>query len=379
MSVAQHAHAMLALPVHDEGARQDFVRDFRMHLATAVYPGTRAAYAERAEPAFAKAKGRKPNDRHEVRHIMQRDPYYQLWSSMQRSSQEMMWDSVIDSVERHLPELKKGARNAPAGGTLTLDPKLEIPRYNTAYDIHLQPGGYHTEHDTDDVAAGAIYDRGLFIYSMGALGADNEDLGNTTLAYFKKHYPGRTPARVLDLGCTIGNSTMPWVRAFPNAEVHGIDVGAPCIRYAHARAEALGLKAHFTQANAEAMKFETGSFDVIVSHFFMHETSRTAIKKIFAECQRILKPGGVMIHLDIAPADVATPLQAFLEEWEVYNNNEAFMGEIRDMDLVKLMNEVGFDPKTAKLTKFSSQSSDQAADGYINFFEWPIYTAEKAT
>lgn len=377
MSLAQFAHRMLALPVHDEASRQDFVRDFRMHLATTVYPGNRAAYAERAEPAFAKAKGRKPQDRHEVRHIMQRDPYYQLWSSMQRSSQEMMWDSVIDSVERRLPELKRGTGNAPAGGTLTLDPKLRVPKYLTAYDIHLQPGGYHTELDDGDVAAGAIYDRGLYIYSMGALGPNNEDLGNTTLDYFRKAYPGRVPARVLEIGCTIGNSALPWARAFPSAEVHGIDVGAPCVRYAHARAEALGLKAHFAQANAESTKYDSNSFDVIISHFFMHETSRTAIKKIFAECQRLLKPGGVMIHLDIINAASSTPLQAFLEEWEVYNNNEAFMGEIRDMDLPALMKEVGFDPATAKLTKHSSQSSDQAADGYINFFEWPIYTAEK--
>ena len=35
MGTPQHAHAMLAAPIHDEASRQDFVRDFRLHLATA--------------------------------------------------------------------------------------------------------------------------------------------------------------------------------------------------------------------------------------------------------------------------------------------------------------------------------------------------------
>ncbi|MBM3513827.1 MAG: class I SAM-dependent methyltransferase [Alphaproteobacteria bacterium] len=374
MTQSQFAHAALATPIHGEAARQDFVRDFRLHLATRIYPGNRDAYARRAEPAFRRNQGAPPRDRHDVRRAMTRDPYYQLWSCMQRASQEQMWDSVIDSVERI------GARpprpTHTASGTLTLDRDLAVPRYLSARDIHLQPGGYHAESGTEDVAAGAVYDRGLFIYSMGALGSRNEDLGLTTLDYFQKHYAHRTPERVLDLGCKIGNSTLPWARAFTKAEVHGIDVAAPCLRYGHTQAAALGVPVHFTQANAEATSFGTGSFDVIVSHFFMHETSRTAIRRIFAECHWLLKPGGIMLHLDIGPAAAAEPLQAFLEEWEVHNNNEQFMGEIRDMDLAALAREVGF--AAAHLTKHSSQSSGQAADGYINFLQWPIYVAEKS-
>lgn len=372
MTTSQIVHSALATPIHDEAARQSFVHDFRFHLATQIYPGNRDAYARRAGPAFTKSQGRPPANRHDVRRAMQRDPYYQLWSCMQRASQEQMWDSVIDSVERR----GGSAGKTSVGGALTLDPTVVVPRYLSARDIHLQPGGYHGETAAAGDAAGAIYDRGLFIYSMGALGASNEDLGRTTLDYFKRNFPDHAPRRVLDLGCTIGNSTLPWARAFPDADVHGIDVAAPCLRYAHARAEALGVKATFTQANAEATRYPEAHFDVIVSHFFMHETSRTAIKRIFAESHRLLRPGGVMIHLDIGPASAQEPLQAFLEEWEVYNNNEEFMGEIRDMDLAALAREVGF--ASAQLTKHASQSSGQAEDGYINFLEWPIYVASKA-
>ena len=40
---------------------------------------------------------------------MQDEPYYQMWSALLRTSQEMMWDSVNVSVERQLPQLRERA------------------------------------------------------------------------------------------------------------------------------------------------------------------------------------------------------------------------------------------------------------------------------
>ncbi|MCL6753034.1 methyltransferase domain-containing protein [Nostoc sp. CCCryo 231-06] len=61
---------------------------------------------------------------------------------------------------------------------------------------------------------------------------------------------------------SIGNSTLPYVDGFPDAEVHAIDVGAPMLRYAHARAESLGKRVHFSQQNAEQTNFPDESFDL---------------------------------------------------------------------------------------------------------------------
>ena len=54
----------------------------------------------------------------------------------------------------------------------------------------------------------------------------------------------------------------------------------------------MGAAIHFSQQNAEKTDFADGSFDLIVSHIFLHETSRTAVDNILAECRRLLKPGG---------------------------------------------------------------------------------------
>ncbi|MFM7626809.1 MAG: hypothetical protein ACKO7G_10150, partial [Gammaproteobacteria bacterium] len=166
MSAFKH-HDMLPTPSHDEQARQDFVASLRGHLSGRLMPGAYQLYERRVAPALRAELGRDP-DEAEVRRAMTREPFYQFWSAMQRRSQEMLWESVIDPTERELPSLidraksrakpvvkpqqaqkaQKASRHPRAlrrrrRGSLRLDPSLPLPRYHAAVDIHLQPGAYH--------------------------------------------------------------------------------------------------------------------------------------------------------------------------------------------------------------------------------------------
>lgn len=339
----QFEHEMLPDATHDEFARQEFVKSFKLHVATQIAPGNRQIYQDRALPVFEKQHGRVPKDRHDVRSVMRDQPYYQFWSELLRTSQEMMWDSVRDSVERQLPTLieKTRTKGGPIG-SLRLDPELEIPPYHTAVDIHCQPGGYHTELTGDDVAAGAVYDRAVYLYAMGRMGPFNDDIGASLAQHIEREFGSLSPKRILDLGCSVGHSTIPYAELFPDAEVHGVDVGAPMLRYAHARAESLGVAVHFSQQNAESLDFEDESFDLIVSHILFHETSKKAIRKIVKECNRLLKPGGLMLHGEVPQYADMEPFDAFMLDWDTYNNNEPFWGTVHDMDLVELAEGAGF-------------------------------------
>ena len=136
----------------------------------------------------------------------------------------MMWDSVISAVEPRIEELNERAQRLTAKpqGSLELNPDLEIPAYHTAADIHLQPGGFHTEVAENDVTAGAIYDNALPIYSNRSRGSKGDLLGQTLVQFFQKQYPDHKPGRILDMGCGIGGNTLAWAEAFPEAEVHGL-------------------------------------------------------------------------------------------------------------------------------------------------------------
>ncbi len=365
-------HDMLPAPNHDETARQAFVGTLRRTLATRVVPGNRTMYERVVDPQFRQQHGRAPQDRHEVRKAMLQNPYYQFWSALQRRSQEMIWDAALDPLDRQQLELagrfvEFGANNPHRLGSLQLNAELPIPRYLTAADIHLQPGGYHTDRCVNDVTAGALYETGLQIYLAGALGEDNDGLGTLLLDHYRRTFSDQQPSRILEMGCAVGNSTLPWVNAFPNAEVHAIDVAAPCLRYGHARAEAMGAKVHFSQQNAEKTTFETGSFDLVISHIMLHETSARAMPRILAESRRLLKPGGQMLHLDIPRG--GDYFQQFMYEWETYNNNENFAGYMTDVNLPEVACRAGF---TADEIRLDQVAPPHSRDDQVSYSKRPI-------
>ncbi|MCC7413762.1 MAG: class I SAM-dependent methyltransferase [Gammaproteobacteria bacterium] len=358
---AQARHGALPKPSHDEAARQEFVRSFKEYLVKHVHPGNRLVYERKVKPQFESSNGRAPRDRFEVRDVMTGEPYYRMFSTLLRTSQEMMWSSCQLPVQRNLGKLIKRARKHANGngGTLELDPALAIPKYHTAVDIHCQPGGYHTEYTADDVAQGAIYDRGVHVYAMGQMGPYNSDMGDSVIAWLEAHHPALEPSRILDMGCSVGHSTVPYTRAFPKAQVHAIDVAAPMLRHAHARARALGASIHFSQQNAERTNFPDGHFDLIVSHILLHETSQKAIRAIMKECHRLLRPGGLMVHAETPPYAGMDAFDAFMLDWDTRNNNEPFWARSHEIDLKKLAAGAGFDPANAFET-FAPSAFQQA-------------------
>ncbi len=201
-----------------------------------------------------------------------------------------------------------------------------------------------TDTAADDVRAGAIYDRGAFIYQHGKAGGALMDArGQSMAAYLREQHPGLKPKRILDMGCTVSNSTLVYCDAYPGADVYGVEPGAPIMRYAHARAEYLGKKVHYSQQNAEHTDFEDGYFDVVVSAVMLHETSGTALRNIFKEAHRLLKPGGLMAHLEVPVRYKDLNLcDQVMRDWQTYYNDEPFWGQACSADLVALALESGF-------------------------------------
>lgn len=340
----QAPHPVLPGATHDEAARQEFTKSFKQFIQHGLLPGLTPVYRTRVSQAFEREHGRAPADRRDIRSGMVDDLYFQHYAAANRIAQELLWESVNVSIERELPELlaKAGELSASTTAQLDIPEGFVPPRYVTAVDIHCMPGGYATEVAPNDIAAGALYDRGVYLYAMGYMGPLNDDMGRSVCNYIKRHMPDFKPRRILDMGCTVGHSTLPFKEAFPDAEVWGIDVGAPVVRYAHARAAGLGLEVNFAQMNAEKTRFPDGHFDLIVSHILLHETSGKAMPKVFEECHRLLSPGGLMIHADLPPFDLMDPFTQFILDNETWYNNEPFWGAMREMDQVALAERVGF-------------------------------------
>ncbi|WP_318700253.1 MULTISPECIES: class I SAM-dependent methyltransferase [unclassified Roseofilum] len=345
MMTSEYQHPVLPKATHDERARQEFVMSFKGYLQHKIFPSIKTLYEQEIEPELTAQNTPNPQP-WEIRRLMKKQPRYQWMGALKRLNQEMLWQSVSMSVERQLSELiERSKPKHPSLGSLTLDPNFTIPSHQTQVDIHCMPGGYHTEDQDDDVTAGAIYDHGVYLYGLGWLGSLNDDLGQSLIHhYLKDEYPQFQPQNILDLGCSVGHSTLPYVEAYPEAEVHGVDLSAPLLRYGHGRAEALNRRVHFHQQNAESMTFADGSFDLIVSHILFHEIPVSAIRRVLKECDRLLRPGGMMVHLESPPYSYLTPYQAFLFDWETANNNEPYWSAMKIQDLAALTTEAGFKP-----------------------------------
>ncbi len=129
--------------------------------------------------------------------------------------------------------------------------------------------------------------------------------------------------------------------AFPEAEVVAVDVGAPVLRYGAARARSLGVEnVRFVQGNVENLfQFEDESFDWIQSTMFLHETSGKAMKNIFAETQRLLKPGGVVLHVEQPQYEKNMPLfEQAMRDWDSFYNNEPTWSIMHGLDIDSFMN-----------------------------------------
>ena len=221
---------------------------------------------------------------------------YRFYSAMRVNCQKLVWRSVIPTIERNLEDLNRRVAGVDAngggqGGSVTLDPDVETPPYVANHDVHLMPGCYHTEYGDGDVAAGALYDNGGAVFSMGLFGSERDDIGASIARFIALKFPELRPRRILDMGCSIGSNTLPWARTFPEAEVHAVDVAAPMLRYAHARAEALGARVHYRQMDASQCDFgDEPGFDIVWSSMFLHELPPKKVHAVFREAYRLLRP-----------------------------------------------------------------------------------------
>jgi SAM-dependent methyltransferase len=320
----QFKHAMLIDETHDERARDAFIASLREYTMSDLYPQLKEHYDRVLAPRHGAEHGEPPKTVDRVRAVMESSPLYNGYSLLVRGTQELLWDTVGEAVERQLPELIERAAGTRKGrGSLELDPDLPLPNYTAAVDIHVMPGGFHTDIAPDDVFAGALYDRGVYLFAFGGLGPLNDELGVGTAAAVTRQFPDFSPLRILDMGCGAGHATLPLAATFPDAEVHGIDLGAPMLRYAAARAGALGHDIHFSQQDAAHTRFPDGSFDLVASTLMLHEMPRPAILAVLRECHRLLRPGGVMAHHDLLrwPDD---PFDAFMMAWTTRHNNEPY-------------------------------------------------------
>jgi SAM-dependent methyltransferase len=104
-------------------------------------------------------------------------------------------------------------------------------------------------------------------------------------------------ARVLDVACGTGNTTIPLAKR--GMHVTGLDLAPNLLEQARARAAEAGLAADFIEGDAEQLPFADGTFDAVVTMFGAMFAPRPEI--VASELARVLKPGGMLAMANWAP------------------------------------------------------------------------------
>ena len=337
----QPPHPMMLPAPSGDAAREMFWSELQTWLETEVRPQFRRLYEERVAPRLRERLGRDP-DRHEIAEAMLEQDVNRAWYVARTEAQRQAFDTSRAIVAGQLDRLAEKAAAFGNGPTrLELDPNLPFPDY-VQKEPHNMAGGYADTIDRHPLAAGAVFDRALSIHRVAAMGPLADDVGRSIALRLKQLFPDFAPKRILELGCTVGHTLLPFKLAWPEAEVIGIDVSEPCLRYGAARAAALGADVTFSQRNAEATGYPDASFDLVFSRILLHETGEGVVPRVFAECYRLLRPGGIMFHSDAPQFDELDAYTASLRDWDIRCNAEPYMDVYYALPLERMFEEAGF-------------------------------------
>jgi ubiquinone/menaquinone biosynthesis C-methylase UbiE len=98
--------------------------------------------------------------------------------------------------------------------------------------------------------------------------------------------------RILDLGCGTGTLAMMVKRAYPSADVFGLDADPDALKLARRKLEEASVEVQLNQGLASALPYAAESFHRAFSSLFFHHLSSEFKLKAMREVLRVLRPGG---------------------------------------------------------------------------------------
>lgn len=342
-------HNLMPQTDHDGHSRRLAVLAMKRAVGRVLQPALMKAYTEHIEPAATTDIGRDVESVDDFRDALKSTQDYKLWSSVNRASQHRMWTMLAEQIDADYDRISSVAAGLAGDSSLDEPTDFQPPDYIRQADIHCQPGGYLLDRFTDDLGAGLLYEMGGNIYALGQGIGASDSKAQRIINFICESAPGFTPKKILELGCSVGAQTSYYPDAFDGAEVHAVDISPAMLRYAKARADALGARVHYHLADAANLPFDDETFDLIVSHNMLHETAAEHQGQVMHECQRVLAPGGMCLHQDVAvQMDRLPPFVQFLSEWQKENNGEPFWLDYAGADVPGLLVEAGFNAGLVK-------------------------------
>ena len=182
---------------------------------------------------------------------------------------------------------------------------------------------------------------------------------------------------ILDLACGSGEWVLDMARAYPTMQVVGVDPRQRLLEVAQLQALAQG-RANAPLSNVQfrimdiiqPLHFESGSFDYVHGQSLSSFLSRASWSQLLSECQRLLRPGGV---LDLIEAELAGTTSAAFEEFLSYiiqafhAAGKSFTPSKSHVGIIpflkRLFNEAGFQQIQQRASLINYSAGEKAHSG----------------
>lgn len=148
------------------------------------------------------------------------------------------------------------------------------------------------------------------------------------------------PQSIVDIGCSVGMSTVAIQSVYPQAQITGVDLSPYFLTVASYRHSDENIK--WVHAAAERTDLPAASYDLVSLFLICHELPQTATLEIFQEARRLLKPGGHIAIMDMNPAsEIYSQMPPYI--LTLLKSTEPYLDQYFSLDIELALQTTGFD------------------------------------